>query len=61
LITISDFCQHLTGTLPPSELEDISKHEVIGIPLPTKEMKRLGMNKTLMEDQDHLEIYGSIP
>jgi hypothetical protein len=40
----------LIGILSPLELEDISKHEVTGIPLPTKEMMRLGMTKTLMED-----------
>jgi hypothetical protein len=48
----------LTGTLSPSELEHISKHEVIDIPLPTKEMVRPGMTRTRMEDEDLLEICG---
>jgi hypothetical protein len=51
----------LTGTLSPSELEHINKHEVIGIPLPTKEMVKLGMTKIVMEDKDLLEIYGNTP
>jgi hypothetical protein len=48
-------------TLSPSEHEHVSKHKVIGIPLPTKEMVKLGMTKTMMEDQDHLDIYGNTP
>jgi hypothetical protein len=39
-----------------AELEHISKHEVISSPLPTKELMRIGMIKTIIEDQDLCEI-----